>query len=158
MAKTQEKITSVQQDIFQQLAEQTAIEAADALDLDIGPELQGAVNSAIRVAKKHGLSRDRIIERMNLCLPDMEKEITLRQLNAWTAQSKEFHEFPARFLPAFCWATGSILPILAMAQAINHELVDLRESKALELGQTLVEVAQLKRKETALKKQLGGTL
>lgn len=158
MAKVQQKTTSIQADIFQQLAEHSALEAADAVDLDIGPELAGAVNSAIRAAKKQGLSRDRIIERMNLCLPDMEKPLTLRQLNAWTAQSKEFHEFPSRFLPAFCWATGSVLPLLAMANAINHDLVDAREHKAMELGNTLVESARLSRKAKALKDFLGGEL
>lgn len=158
MVNSDEKTTSIQGDIFQQLAEHDAIEAADAFDLDIGPELSGAVNQAIRQGKKQGLSRDRIVERMNLCLPDMEKEITLRQLNAWTAQSKEFHEFPARFLPAFCWATGSILPVLAIANAINHDLVDGREHKAMELGNTLVESARLTRKAKALKQQLGGDL
>lgn len=156
MAKTAKKITSIQGDIFQQLAEQTAMEAADAVDLDIGLELLGAIHTAIRDAKKRGLGRERIVERMNLCLPDLEKPLTLRQLNAWTAQSKEFSEFPARYLPAFCWATESVLPILAMAQSINHDLVDLRESKALELGKTLVESANLSRRAKTLKQQLGG--
>ncbi len=156
MAKTDKSFTSKQVDIFQQLAQETALEAATAIDLDIGPELQGAINFGIRESKKHGLSRERIVERMNLCLPDLEKPITLRQLNAWTAQSKEFSEFPARFLPAFSWACGCTLAIQVLAQAVNHDLVDRREKMALELGQTLVENANLTRKANALKKQLTG--
>lgn len=156
MANTEKSFTSDQLDIFQRLAEETAIEAATAVDLDIGPELQGALNSGIRNAKTRGLSRERIVERMNLCLPDQEKPITLRQLNSWTAQSKEFHEFPARYLPAFAWACSCTLTVRVLANAINHDLHDRRDGLALELGQTLVESAQLTRKARELKKQLGG--
>lgn len=158
MAKDKQKITSNQADIFQQLAKANEIEASEACDLDIGPELQGSINSAIREAKKRGFSRDRIVERMNLCLQDIEKSVTTRQLNAWTAQSKEFSEFPARFIPAFCWATSSILPVLALANAIHHDLVDGREHKAMELGLALVQSAGLARKANALKQELGGGL
>lgn len=156
MVKTNKSFTSNQADIFQQLAQETALEAATAIDLDIGPEMQGAINFGIRESKKHGLSRERIVERMNLCLPDLEKPITLRQLNAWTAQSKEFSEFPARYLPAFSWACGCTLTIQVLAQAVNHDLVDRREKMALELGQTLVQSANLTRKANEIKKQLTG--
>ena len=102
MANGRKNFSSIQGDLFQQLAEQSALEAQQAQDLDINLELMGAINQAIREGKQRGLSRERIVERMNFCLPDLERSITLRQLNAWTAQSKEYHEFPARYLPAFC--------------------------------------------------------
>lgn len=156
MAKRGQNFSSIQPDLFQQLAEQDALEALSAHDLDIGPELMGALNLAIREAKKRGLSRERIVERTNMCLPDIEKKITLRQLNAWTAQSKEYHEFPARYLPAFCWATGSIVPLLVLAQAIGHELVDSRDQAALALGQKLVAQAQISRDINQLKRTLEG--
>lgn len=156
MAKRGQNFSSIQPDLFQQLAEQDALEALSAHDLDIGPELMGALNLAIREAKKRGLSRERIVERMNMCLPDIEKKITLRQLNAWTAQSKEYHEFPARYLPALCWATGSIVPLLVLAQAIGHELVDARDQAALALGQKLVAQAQISRDINQLKRTLEG--
>jgi len=156
VAKDKQSFTGNQVDIFQQLAKETALEASTAVDLDIGPELQGAINFGIRESKKRGLSRERIVERMNLCLPDLDKPITLRQLNAWTASSKEFSEFPARFLPAFSWACGCTVTIQVLAQAVNHDLVDRREKIALELGQTLVQSANLTRKANDLKKQLTG--
>lgn len=156
MANSDKSFTSNQLDIFQRLADEDALEASTAVDLDIGPELQGAINFGIRDSKKRGLSRERIVERMNLCLPDLDKPITLRQLNAWTAQSKEFSEFPARFLPAFSWACGCTLSVQVLAQAVNHDLVDRREKIALELGQTLVQSANLTRKANGLKKQLTG--
>lgn len=156
MAKDSQSFTSNQVDIFQRLAEENAIEAANASDLDIGCELQGAISRALRDAKKKGLSRERIIERMNLCLPDLEKQLTLRQLNAWTANSKEFSEFPARYLPAFCWATGCTITIQVLAQAIEHELMDTRERVAMELGQALAEKTLIERKTRLLTRQLTG--
>ncbi len=156
MAKRQPKSSSVQADLFQRLAEQDALEAQQAQDLDIHLEFMGAIAQAIREAKKRGLSRERIVERMNLCLPELEKPITLRQVNSWTAASKEYHEFPARYLPAFCWATGSVLPLLVLARAMNHDLVDRRDQVALELGQKLVAQAQLGREVSSLKKLLEG--
>lgn len=156
MAKAREHFSSVQADLFQRLAERDALEAQAAQDLDIGPELLGAVNQAIREAKRGGLSRDRIVERMNLVLPDQGRPITARQLNAWTAHSKEYHEFPARYLPAFCWATGSIAPLLVLAQAVGHDLVDGREQAALALGERLVAHARLGRDIRNLKKTLEG--
>lgn len=152
MAKPSQKFSSVQPDLFQQLEAPAMSETA--YDLDVNLELMGALNQTIREAKRRGLSRERIVERMNLCLPDLDRRITLRQLNSWTAASKEYHEFPARYLPAFCWATGSILPLLVLAQSINHDLVDLRDQVALELGQKLVAKAQLSREVSQLRKIL----
>lgn len=152
VAKRTKFFTSMQPDLFQHLVEPTL--SANATDLDIHLELLGAINEATREAKKRGLSRERIVERMNLCLPDLEKPITLRQLYAWTAASKEYSEFPARYLPAFCWAAGSILPLIVLAKSINYELVDSRDRAALELGTKAVQHAQLAREISLLKKQL----
>ena len=54
MANRRADFSSVQADLFQRLAEQDALEAQAAQDLDIGPELLGAVNQAIREAKRLG--------------------------------------------------------------------------------------------------------
>ncbi len=156
MANDGKSFTSNQVDIFHRLAEENAMEAATASDLDIGTELQGAISHSIRQAKKLGMSRERIIERMNLCLPELKNPLTLRQLNAWTANSKEFSEFPARYLPAFCWATGCTVTIQVLAQAIEHELMDTRERVALELGQTLAQKTLIDRKTRQLTRQLTG--
>ena len=82
--------------------------------------------------------------------------VTKRQLDAWTAQSKEFHELPARCLPALCWATGSDAPLRLLAQALGYELVDAREAAAKRLGEMQIEMARLKREQGVLVKHLGG--
>lgn len=149
------KFTTKQADLFQQLEQPTEL-AADA-DLNINLELLGAINTAIRQAKARGLSRDRIVDRMNHHLGGTEQEpiLTLRQLNAWTAVSQEYKEFPARYLPAFCAATDCDLPLRVLAHAIKRDLVDNREAAALRLGESLVESARLAREQRDLKRTLG---
>lgn len=123
-------------------------------DLDLGPELLGALNTVFREVRKEGMSRERIVDAMNKLLPDLERPLTLRQLNAWTARSKEYHELPARYLAAFCAATGSDLPLRVVAKALGYDLVDAREQAAKRLGETHVEIGRLRREL----KQLEGAL
>ncbi len=150
-AERGDSFSSDQGDFFQQLAEQPPVDH----DLDIGPELQGAIHTALRLARGRGLSRERIVDAMNQHLPELDKKITLRQLNAWTAQSKEFSEFPARFVPALCVATDCDLPTRVLAQAIARDLVDAREAAAKQLGEAQVEVGRLRRQISELSRSLG---
>ncbi len=123
--------------------------------LDIGPELMGAINTALREARALGYSRERIVDRMNACLHDRERALTLRQLNSWTASSKEHHPFPLDCLAAFSWATSCAEPLRVLARALGFDLVDAREQAAKELGEMQVELARLRRKSGELTKQLG---
>jgi len=122
-------------------------------DLDVFDELRGAIAHAIKHAKKRGWGREQIVERMNLCMPDMDKKITQRQLNAWTATSKEYSEFPARFLPAFCWATNCWLPLSIGPTALGLELIDTEDAKALELGRINLARASLDQQARTLKRR-----
>jgi hypothetical protein len=147
--------STVQRELFQQLDEPTIPAAVgQPVDLDIHLELLGAISSAIRDAKRRGLSRERIVDRMNEVLPD--SGITVRQLNAWTAQSKEWREFPARYLVAFCFAAECDLPLRIMANALGFDLADRREQVAKELGESLIASARLKRQQSELRQRLGG--
>ena len=144
-------ITGNQPDLFQSLQQDPQPPA----DLDLQQELLGAITHVIRDARSRGLGRERIVDRMNALLPDLEKPLTLRQLNSWTAVSKEYSEFPARYLPAFCVATDSDLPLRVLAQSISRDLVDARESLAKQLGETQIQRARLARQERDIKRQLG---
>jgi hypothetical protein len=149
----EKSVPTDQPDLFQCL-DQPATPSAGA-DLDIGPELLGAINTALRLARGRGLSRERVVDAMNRLLPDLDKPLTVRQLNGWTAASDEFREFPARFLPAFCSATDCDLPLTVLAQAIARELVDSREAAAKRLGEHHIQMARLKRELRALQQELG---
>lgn len=151
-ANRRENFSSNQGDLFQQLE----AEPLTGEDLDIHFELLGALTACLREARGRGQSREHIVERMNELLPEADRKITKRQLDAWTAHSKEYSEFPARYLAAFCAAVGSPLPILVLARAVGRELVDAREAKALRLGEAQVEVGRLRREAQRLVKELGG--
>jgi hypothetical protein len=125
-------------------------------DMDIGPELRGAMHAALRQARdSNGWTRDRVVDRMNLALPELQKAITKRQLDSWMAESKEFHEFPLRYAAAFCWATGSAEPARVLIKTLGFDLVDARDVAALELGEAQVGIARLRRKAAVLTKTLG---
>ena len=145
-----------QADLFPGLEALVGIEAPNASDLDIGPELIGALNTALRAARDRGLSRDRVVDRANLCLPELGKRVTKRQLDCWTAVSKEHHELPARYLPALCWATGNDEPLRVLARALGYDLVDAREAAAKRLGEAHVAIGGLRREVQLLTKKLGG--
>lgn len=149
--KARRDFSSDQPDLFLSLDDSPVPPA----DLDLGPELLGAIHSALRAARSRGLSRERVVDRMNALLPDIARPITLRQLNAWTAQSKEFSEFPARYLAAFCAATESDLPLHVLAQALHLELIDARASVARRLGECRIEEARLRREQRELSRRLG---
>lgn len=152
-AKAAENFSGVQGDLFQRLEEPS--DPCPQADLDIHYELLGAISHCIREARSRGLSRERIVDAMNRLLPELERPLTVRQLYAWTASSKEYSEFPARFLPAFCAAVGSPLPILVLARAIGRELIDAREVAAKRLGEAQIEAARLKREARELLRELG---
>lgn len=120
-------------------------------DLDINSELMGAIAAMIKRARQRGLTRERIVERMNLALPELTKPLTLRQLNAWTASSKEHSEFPARYLPAFCWACGSMLALAVGPAALNHDVIDSDDARALELGHIEMQRAELNKRRRLLR-------
>lgn len=157
VAKRSRKIASdlAQSDLFPTLSAPGVMDNPNARDLDIGPELLGALNTSLRAARDQGLSRDRVIDRANTTLPELPKVLTKRQLDCWTAASREFHELPARYLPALCWATGSDEPLRVLARALGYELVDARESAAKRLGEAHVQIASLRREVAALTKGLG---
>lgn len=125
----------------------------NAPDLDIQFEQRGAIAHAIKHAKRRGWGREQIIDRMNLCLPDLPKKLTLRQLNAWTADSKEFSEFPARFIPAFCWATHCWLPIETGPHSLGFVLADRDDAEALELGRLQLAEADIRNRKRAIQRR-----
>lgn len=79
--------------------------------LAVGTRLERALSEAIR---KSGLSRWEVAGRMSHLLG---QEVTKFMLDAWTAESKDGHRFPASFLPAFCAATGCHEPLRLLAEA-----------------------------------------
>jgi len=155
MEKANEKFTPNQPDLFQQLENyEPEYLAANAPDLDIEQEFMGALKYALRMARKHGLSRERVVERMNLCLPEA-LYVTKRQLDSWCAESQEYKRFPVIFLAAFVWATGGIIsPLEIITRALGLHVLDDQEVLAAELGKTAMAKVEAARMERILKQKL----
>ena len=152
LAKDGKKFSSVQPDLFGGLAEGAELDH----DLNVEVEFLGALNTALREARRRGMSRERVIDAMNERLPGMRRPVTLRMLNSWTAISKEYHEFPARLLAAFCAVTECDLPMRVLALPIGRELVDSHELDLKRLGENLTADARLKRERRLLQQRLVG--
>ncbi|ROH88643.1 hypothetical protein ED208_12555 [Stagnimonas aquatica] len=128
------------------------------VDLDVDQELRGAIVHAIREAlnrQSDPLSRERIADRMNQLLPGLRHRITERRLNSWTAKSKEYSEFPARFIPAFCAAVECDEPLRVLARALRQDVVDAHALAAKSLGENLIQDAALKTQRRLLLTRLG---
>lgn len=157
MVKDDKKLTGIQGDIFQQL--ETPPEErgfGDDLDLDIQAELRAACATALKLARRTGISRETVVDEMNRLMPDLPKakRVTMRKLNAWQATSNEDYEWPARFIPVFCAATRCDLPLRIMANAIELELADQREMIARQFGEVEIKRALLAQEAKKLKHKL----
>ena len=150
MGKSPEKVSSIQADIFASL-EQDPLTSSVGEDLCIRHELRAACAKALKIARRHGKSRDRVVDEMNQLLPDIKSPITLRKINAWQAESKEDHSWPAEYIPAFCVACECDLPLRVMANTILMDLSDQRERLAQRLGQLEIESASHAREKRELK-------
>ncbi len=78
--------------------------------MDVQSRLRESLNLAI---KGCNLSRWEIAGQLSDLL---DREVSKAMLDAWTAESKEGHRFPAEFLPAFCMVTGSREPLSLLAE------------------------------------------
>lgn len=148
--------TTNQPDLFQHLDAAPLGAQSDAPDLTLNVELIAALRAALRDARAlYGYSRERVVDRMNACL-DRTDQVTVRQLNAWTAVSQEKKNFPSAWLPAFCWATRSLGPFQALLHPLGFEPADQADRMAQRLGELELECARLRRERTHIKHRLGG--
>ncbi len=148
--------TTNQPDLFQ-LVDDTPLGAGnDRPDLTLNVELIAALRAALRDARAiYGYSRERVVDRMNATL-DRSDHITTRQLNAWTALSQEKKNYPAAWLPAFCWATRSLGPFQVLLNPLGYEASDQADQVAQRLGELELEAVRLRRERNLLRNRLGG--
>jgi hypothetical protein len=97
--------------------------------------------------KRCELSRWEVAARMSEL---METEVTKTQLDSWTAESKEYHRFPAEYLPAFCRATGFVEPLRIMAELVGCYLLESTEALMADLGR----INQVKRNLNLREKEI----
>lgn len=107
--------------------------------LNIDNQLRRGVSDAL---KQCPLSRYQVAARMSEL---MGMDVTKSMLDTWTAESKEQHRFPAAYLPAFCAATSSRLPLEIITRATGGFLLPGGDALRSEIQRLGEEIAQMKR-------------
>jgi len=107
--------------------------------LNIQYNLQGIISECI---KSCPLSRWEIAGRMSALL---NQEITKYMLDTWTAESKEYHRFPAEYMPAFCQAVGSYEPLRFLAEKAGVFVLPGHEALRAEIKKIEEEIRDLQK-------------
>lgn len=81
--------------------------------------------------KESGLSRDQIADRMTENAP---RPVSARQLNAWTAESREDWLFPAEMILPFCEAVGRHKLLAEFVKRAGFRMVGTEEERLLRIG------------------------
>jgi hypothetical protein len=116
--------------------------------MDIGNRLKNELSEGLRRCM---LSRFEVASKMSELVG---AEITKSMLDSWTAESKEYHRFPAEYLPAFCAVTGHKEPLRLMARMIKCYLLEGKEALMAELGQIDQMRRELAKREKAVRNLL----
>ena len=107
--------------------------------------VQGVLRAALCGAlKRCPLSRWEVAGKMSHFLG---LEITKYMIDAWTAESKEGHRFPAEYLPAFCAATGDSGPLEVLGTAAGMFVLPGPDALRAEIRKIDEQVAELKREK-----------
>ncbi len=107
--------------------------------LNVQYQLQAVISECI---KRCPLSRWEIAGRMSALL---NQEITKYMLDTWTAESKEYHRFPAEYLPAFCQAVDSYEPLRLLAEKAGVFVLPGPEALRAEIKRIEEEIKKLQK-------------
>lgn len=124
--------------------ERAASEQPGGMDLDSG--LRDALKSALKACP---LSRQEVAEELGRLVG---RSVGAASLDAWLADSKEGHRFPAAYVPAFCRVVGSIEPLRVLASACGSWLGTQEERLLVEFAQAerTAESARRRKRELAV--------
>ena len=121
--------------------------------MNMRTQLRNAINSAL---KKCRLSRWEVAGKMSHLLG---VEISKFMLDAWTAESKVEHRFPAEYLPAFCAVTGDNGPLSLLAEKAGLYALpgpDALRSEIQRIDEEAKRLAAEKRKRMQFLKEMEG--
>jgi len=107
------------------------------------------------ICKRSPKSRAQIAEEMEELL---QRPVTLRTFNAFTADSQEKHRFPLAFARAFCQVTGDWSLLAVLAERSGLRLITQDEVHLLELGRQFFIRQSAEKKVAELTQKLGGAL
>ncbi len=84
-----------------------------------------------------------------------EADISKTMVDAYTADSKEYHRFPAEWMPAFVRATGSTEPLIILVQASGYQLITREEEVYVEFARLERQEEEIRKKKEILKRHMG---
>ncbi len=113
---------------------------------DISAELRARVSQALKECPE---SRYHVAARMSELTGT---EISKSMLDAWTAESKEGHRFPAEYLPAFCMAVSSHQIIEVIVRPLGGRFFLGQAALDAEAGQIQAMIKDLQEKHKELMK------
>jgi hypothetical protein len=107
----------------------------------------------IESIRKSGKSRELIADQMSVLTGT---EVTVRRLNAFTAESREDYRWPAELDRAFCAVTGCYDLIRCRAELAGFRLITESEAELLELGREYLRQKRAAERISLLEKGLSG--
>ncbi len=82
------------------------------------------------------------------------REITKSHLDSWTAESKDGHNIPFKYVPAFCYVTGYKELLRLAAELVQCYLLESEDALLAELGKIDCQKRELTQKEKAVREYL----
>lgn len=116
------------------------------LNLEIGPAVRRTLFEAIKGCPH---SRGQIAGQMSEYL---HRNVTLDQLNAWTAESRDDYRFPLEYAPAFCHSTKNYDLIQLVAGALRMNIFLPEDAADARLLQAELELRRMQDKFAEMKK------
>jgi serine/threonine protein phosphatase PrpC len=132
------------------------------LAFDRNGVLPGSLNDShmirailVDAIRRCGKSREVIAEEMTYLVG---REITERQLNGFTAESKEDYKFPAELDRAFCMVVGDTRLLTCRVERAGMHVITDDEKLLLELGRQHLRRNQAAEQIQIIERQLNGRL
>jgi len=139
----------MQSDFFESL-QHDPLEAENAPHLDLSLDVIQVINQCIRNSV---LSREQIIDRMNLCLRDSDKTVTKIAFNKWLSPSQA-NAIPFWVISAFCWAAQTDAPYRTVLQPIGRKVIDMRGDTMRQMTEMNLNIAAQQREAKQLQKTM----
>ena len=103
--------------------------------------------------RRSGKSREQIADEMSLLTGT---EVTVRRLNAFTAESREDYRWPAELDRAFCAVTGCLDLIRCRVELAGFRVISQTEYELLNLGREYLRQRRATDNVSLLERRLAG--
>ncbi len=119
--------------------------------IDMVPSEEGSMDISLllkdslsRAMRNTDLSRWQIAARISELVG---RTLSKEMLDAYVAESKEGHNFPAKYLPGFCIVCDTLEPLAVLAGAVGGSVLGPKDAE-------FVEIARMEREKAELEDQI----